>query len=73
MVFGVFDGHGGQEVAQFVKENFTKNLTSNKHFINGQYENALRESVMAVDKLVSQEEYAQDTGSTSCIVLITPT
>ena len=26
MVFGVFDGHGGKEVAQYCQENFQKTL-----------------------------------------------
>lgn len=25
-IFGVFDGHGGQEVAQFVHDNFAKEI-----------------------------------------------
>ena len=29
MLFCVFDGHGGAEVADFVKANFTKSLMSN--------------------------------------------
>lgn len=31
-VFGVFDGHGGGEVALFVKENFVEALKKNEHF-----------------------------------------
>lgn len=31
-LFGVFDGHGGAEVALFVKDNFTNTLKNNKNF-----------------------------------------
>lgn len=31
-VFGVFDGHGGKEVAKFVKEHFCAELLKNKNF-----------------------------------------
>lgn len=29
-VFGVFDGHGGKEVAKFVKNHFVEELKKNK-------------------------------------------
>ena len=31
-VFGVFDGHGGKEVAKFVEKHFCKELKSNRAF-----------------------------------------
>ena len=34
-VFGVFDGHGGKEVAQFVKNHFTEELMQNNAYKNG--------------------------------------
>jgi len=37
-VFGVFDGHGGKEVALWVKEHFTEELKKNNNFIMGMYE-----------------------------------
>jgi protein phosphatase 1G len=33
-VFGVFDGHGGAEVAKFVKNHFVDTLVSNQNFKN---------------------------------------
>jgi len=36
------------------------------------YESALRKSFLALDALVSKEDYAADTGTTACVVLITP-
>ena len=32
-VFGVFDGHGGAEVALYVKKHFIPTLTKNENFI----------------------------------------
>jgi len=31
-VFGVFDGHGGKEVAAFVERHFLEELKKNKNF-----------------------------------------
>jgi protein phosphatase 1G len=72
MLFGVFDGHGGQEVAQFAKDKFTKNFIAQVEFKKKNYKDALIQCFHDVDDNVKYEEYAQDTGSTSCVVLITP-
>ena len=40
-VFGVFDGHGGKEVAQFVAKHFVKTLVKLKEYKEGNYEAAL--------------------------------
>ena len=73
LLFGVFDGHGGVEVATFAKEKFKKNFIAQANFKAKKYEDALVDTCRDVDKAVSGEEYAQDTGSTSCVVFITPT
>ena len=39
-IFGVFDGHGGKEVSQFVKQHFTKELLSNNNFKSGKLKQA---------------------------------
>jgi protein phosphatase 1G len=31
-VFGIFDGHGGQEVAKFVEKHFLEELSNNSYF-----------------------------------------
>lgn len=38
---GVFDGHGGQEVAQLVNYHFFNILTTNQNFVVGNYKLAL--------------------------------
>jgi len=40
-LFGVFDGHGGQEVALWVKENFKKELVKLQSYKSKLYREAL--------------------------------
>ena len=40
-LFGVFDGHGGQEVALWVKENFRQELVKLQSFKSKRYREAL--------------------------------
>jgi len=52
MVFGVFDGHGGKEVAAFCKENVQKMLQSQECLKKGDYGTALRNTFMQLDDKV---------------------
>lgn len=40
-LFGVFDGHGGKEIALFCKREYVRTLESLESFKNGEYEKAL--------------------------------
>lgn len=40
-LFGVFDGHGGPEVAKFVRAHFTKNLVAHPSYKKKDYKTAL--------------------------------
>jgi len=51
-LFGVFDGHGGKEVAIFVERHFIEELTKNKNFLAEKFEDALRETFMKMDELL---------------------
>lgn len=51
-VFGVFDGHGGKEVSQFVKEHFVRELEENECFKNGNYKDALRQNFLKMDEIM---------------------
>ena len=51
-LFGVFDGHGGREVALYVKKHFTKEFLNNKNYKQGNMKNALIESFLRIDTLV---------------------
>ncbi len=51
-VFGVFDGHGGKEVSQFVKAHFVEELEKNTNFKNGLYKEALKENFLKMDEIM---------------------
>lgn len=55
-VFGVFDGHGGKEVARFVERHFVEELLKNQSFKKGEYENALTENFLKMDELIQTTE-----------------
>lgn len=61
-MFGVFDGHGGREVAIYVESHYQDILKNNSNWKSGNFEQALRESFLAVDdeleKQDGQEELA---------------
>ena len=49
-IFGVFDGHGGIEIAQYVKDNFVKFLLQTDEFKREKYEDALKKAFEAIDQ-----------------------
>lgn len=51
-VFGVFDGHGGHQVAKWVEANFAKLLNDIPSFKNGDYKKALEELFLKIDELL---------------------
>jgi len=55
-LFGVFDGHGGREVAKFVERHYCDELLKNPNFKNGKYEIALTESFLRMDELMQSED-----------------
>ena len=73
MLFGVFDGHGGRETAEYAKANFKKVFISNAKFKEGDYEKALVQTFMKLDDEIKDNDDTADTGCTACVVLITNT
>ena len=55
-IFGVFDGHGGSEMALFVKKHFIPTLLKNKAFLAQDYEAALYQTFLAMDELIQTQE-----------------
>ena len=51
-VFGVFDGHGGKEVAVYVKKHFTEELIKNKSFKSNNYKQSLIENFLKMDEIM---------------------
>ena len=52
MIFGVFDGHGGKEVAIFVERHFCAELLKNPSFTSNRIEQSLRETFLQMDRLI---------------------
>ena len=59
-VFGVFDGHGGKEISQFVSNHFTKELLGNKNCQSGDLEKALKETFIKMDEIMQSEESIEE-------------
>ena len=70
-LFGVFDGHGGKEVADYCRDNFRKEFIKNGNFKAGDYKKALEETFMSLDKYLANQSFASDAGATACVVFIT--
>ena len=51
-IYGVFDGHGGKEVSQFVKAHFVAELEKNENFKKNDYKKALKETFLKMDDLM---------------------
>lgn len=52
MLFGVFDGHGGKEVAEFVARHFCEELLRNRSYQQGNLEQALKENFLHMDEML---------------------
>jgi len=50
--FGVFDGHGGDKVAQFSGENIHNIIAKQDTFKAGNYEQALKDGFLATDRAI---------------------
>jgi len=50
--FGVFDGHGGDKVAQFAGDNIHHIVAKQDAFKKGNYEQALKDGFLATDRAI---------------------
>lgn len=50
--FGVYDGHGGEKVAQFAGENLHKIVARQEAFAKGDMEQALKDAFLATDRAI---------------------
>lgn len=50
--FGVYDGHGGEKVAQFAGENIHKIVAKQEAFAAGNMEQALKDGFLATDRAI---------------------
>mmetsp|Transcript_15836 Transcript_15836/g.29010 ORF Transcript_15836/g.29010 Transcript_15836/m.29010 type:complete len:312 (-) Transcript_15836:9-944(-) len=58
--FGVFDGHGGKEVALFVSKHFATELAVNSKFQSGLIGPSLHEAFMRMDTLLRSKQSAEE-------------
>ena len=56
MIFGVFDGHGGKEVAEYVSRHFSSEILASRSFKSGNYEQALKDTFLRMDDLLRTQE-----------------
>ena len=49
-MFGVFDGHGGKEVAHFTKQHLGNIIRASDSYKSKKYDEALRESFLRIDE-----------------------
>ncbi|KAI1402283.1 PP2C-domain-containing protein [Hypoxylon fuscum] len=70
--FGVFDGHGGDKVAQFAGKNIYDILMKQDTFKAGKYEQSLKDTFLATDRaILSDPQYEEEvSGCTACCGLI---
>eukprot|EP00178_Gracilaria_changii_P002663 TRINITY_DN13972_c0_g1_i1.p1 TRINITY_DN13972_c0_g1~~TRINITY_DN13972_c0_g1_i1.p1 ORF type:complete len:124 (-),score=17.10 TRINITY_DN13972_c0_g1_i1:312-683(-) len=85
-IFGVFDGHGGPEVAKFCAKYFIPKLKENENFKAKNYELALKENYLKMDEILmtpngaellkefklEQDNMVSLAGCTANVVLVTP-
>ena len=70
-LFAVFDGHGGEYVSQYLKENFCEFLTKTINTkYNSRFTQILKESIENIDKYFDNLEEAKQCGSTGTIVVV---
>ena len=55
-LFGVFDGHGGNLISNFVSQNFEKMLLNNEKYKTGKIEESLIETFIKFDDLLKKTE-----------------
>ncbi|KAI6092191.1 PP2C-domain-containing protein [Hypoxylon rubiginosum] len=70
--FGVFDGHGGDKVAQFAGKNIFDILKKQDTFKAGKYDQSLKDTFLATDRaILSDPQYEEEvSGCTACCGLI---
>lgn len=72
-LFGVFDGHGGEKAAIYTGENLPRILLEQQSFKEGQYEQAMKDSFLAMDVALTKDELLSKdpSGCAATSVLIT--
>ncbi|RCI01490.1 Protein phosphatase 2C 2 [Rhizopus stolonifer] len=71
--FGVFDGHGGSNVAKYTSQKLKENVIESDDFKNGNYKESLRKGFLKIDSDLRQDpEFANEaSGCTAIVALLT--
>lgn len=76
-IFGVFDGHGGKEVALFVQKKFVDTLKKTAEYKSGNYGAALTKCFIEMDELMMPEKskdpitaFSMSAGCTACVCIV---
>jgi len=59
-IFGVFDGHGGKEVADYCAENLHRFLMDTEAYQEGEIKKALKDAFMNIDEALTTEEVIKE-------------
>ena len=59
-IFGVFDGHGGSEVAKYVANHFTEEFLKNQNYLRNDIKKALEENYQKMDTLMLEKEGSEE-------------
>jgi protein phosphatase PTC2/3 len=57
--FGVYDGHGGDKVAIYTGENLHKIVAKQESFKNKDFEQALKDGFLAIDRAILSGEHIE--------------
>lgn len=69
-LFGVFDGHGGSDISEFLSENAPDFISKSILEYEGLIEPALKDAFINLDKNIPSKDDIDTNGSTSIVVLI---
>ena len=59
--FGVYDGHGGDKVAIYTGEHLHKIIAKQDAFKSGQFEQALKDGFLAIDRAILSGQHCTTT------------
>ena len=59
-IFGIFDGHGGPEIAKYISSNFLNIFISNKSFKEGKYIESLKETFKEIDNSLNTDKVKKE-------------